>query len=284
MFAGKEEDEEDRPRSEKSLGILTTKFVKLLQDAEDGFVDLKAAAEQLDVKQKRRIYDITNVLEGIGLIEKNSKNLIKWKYVFCAGFFFSQYLSIMFIYLFVGCLFLHLFISFRGGGPRSNTSEISQSLDALRAEIAELSRQEKSLDEEELFMNHSLKAYAEVRHHAELGYVTAADILSVDMFRSSMVLAFKAPKLAALTVNEPKSEDHFTLRLSSQRRGPIDTIMINKGRDLPSGGEGSAKRARLMSDDEEVVRLSPPPIDNDYVYHMDQQEGVADLFDTQSQL
>lgn len=28
--------------------------------------------------QKRRIYDITNVLEGIGLIEKISKNIIKW--------------------------------------------------------------------------------------------------------------------------------------------------------------------------------------------------------------
>ena len=29
--------------------------------------------------QKRRIYDITNVLEGIGLIEKKSKNNIQWK-------------------------------------------------------------------------------------------------------------------------------------------------------------------------------------------------------------
>ena len=28
--------------------------------------------------QKRRIYDITNVLEGIGLIEKYKKNKIKW--------------------------------------------------------------------------------------------------------------------------------------------------------------------------------------------------------------
>ena len=35
----------------------------------------------LDVKQKRRIYDITNVLEGIGLIEKETKNTIKWKWV-----------------------------------------------------------------------------------------------------------------------------------------------------------------------------------------------------------
>lgn len=32
--------------------------------------------------QKRRIYDITNVLEGIGLIEKTVKNRIQWKYVY----------------------------------------------------------------------------------------------------------------------------------------------------------------------------------------------------------
>lgn len=37
------------------------------------------AADILAVRQKRRIYDITNVLEGIGLIEKRSKNSIQWK-------------------------------------------------------------------------------------------------------------------------------------------------------------------------------------------------------------
>lgn len=40
-------------------------------------VDLNEAAVKLDV-QKRRIYDITNVLEGIGLIEKTIKNKIRW--------------------------------------------------------------------------------------------------------------------------------------------------------------------------------------------------------------
>ena len=49
-----------------------------MQEAEEGLLDLKVAADMLQVKQKRRIYDITNVLEGIGLIEKRNKNCIQW--------------------------------------------------------------------------------------------------------------------------------------------------------------------------------------------------------------
>lgn len=64
-------------RYETSLGILTKRFVSLLRSSNNGILDLNNAAEILDV-QKRRIYDITNVLEGIGVIEKNSKNNIKW--------------------------------------------------------------------------------------------------------------------------------------------------------------------------------------------------------------
>lgn len=59
---------------------MTKKFVNLISDAHDGVLDLNRAADVLNV-QKRRIYDITNVLEGIGLIEKKSKNNIQWKYV-----------------------------------------------------------------------------------------------------------------------------------------------------------------------------------------------------------
>ncbi|KAM3227003.1 hypothetical protein ACQJBY_059133 [Aegilops geniculata] len=65
-------------RYDSSLGLLTKKFINLLKQAEDGILDLNNAAETLEV-QKRRIYDITNVLEGIGLIEKTLKNRIRWK-------------------------------------------------------------------------------------------------------------------------------------------------------------------------------------------------------------
>ena len=46
--------------------------------APNGIVELSEAADVMGVK-KRRIYDVTNVLEGIGLIHKTSKNHMGWK-------------------------------------------------------------------------------------------------------------------------------------------------------------------------------------------------------------
>lgn len=66
-------------RYDTSLGLLTKKFIDLLKESTDGVVDLNIASTKLNV-QKRRIYDITNVLEGIGILEKKSKNNIQWKY------------------------------------------------------------------------------------------------------------------------------------------------------------------------------------------------------------
>lgn len=60
-----------------SLGLLTKDFINLLCSSENGGLDLNFAAEKLQV-QKRRIYDITNVLEGIELIKKDSKSHIRW--------------------------------------------------------------------------------------------------------------------------------------------------------------------------------------------------------------
>ena len=56
--------------------MLTVKFLDLLRNSENGMIDLNEAVKLLKV-QKRRIYDITNVLEGIGYIQKFAKNTIK---------------------------------------------------------------------------------------------------------------------------------------------------------------------------------------------------------------
>lgn len=100
-------------RSEKSLGLLTSRFVALLQNSEDGVLDLKKAADQLQVKQKRRIYDITNVLEGIGLIQKKSKNSIQWI----------------------------------GGGPGFKSTVVDSRTSSIRQELSELKQKEEALDQ-----------------------------------------------------------------------------------------------------------------------------------------
>lgn len=56
-------------RYDTSLGLLTRKFIDLLEATDDGIIDLNIASTQLNV-QKRRIYDVVNVLEGIGILEK----------------------------------------------------------------------------------------------------------------------------------------------------------------------------------------------------------------------
>jgi hypothetical protein len=68
-----------KARSDHSLGELARRFINIIRDSRPNFsVDLNEAVDLLGVS-KRRIYDITNVLEGIGLIDKSSKNKIVWK-------------------------------------------------------------------------------------------------------------------------------------------------------------------------------------------------------------
>jgi len=59
------------------LSLLTRKFIKLIKSKENFVLDINEATRELMV-QKRRIYDITNVLEGIGYIEKIHKNKMRW--------------------------------------------------------------------------------------------------------------------------------------------------------------------------------------------------------------
>ena len=65
-----------------SLVTIATQFLAALaEDDKPGGIDLQAVATSLGVS-KRRLYDITSVLEGIGFIEKRSRNLIVWR---CVG-------------------------------------------------------------------------------------------------------------------------------------------------------------------------------------------------------
>ena len=58
------EKSKSKARHDNSLSVLTKKFVDLIKKSENNTIDLNETVSQLSV-QKRRIYDITNVLEGL---------------------------------------------------------------------------------------------------------------------------------------------------------------------------------------------------------------------------
>ena len=72
-----EEDNPEEIKIENSLGQLTQNFLQYIKNKGRVNININNLVKDLDVK-KRRIYDITNVLQGIGYIEKKGKNEISW--------------------------------------------------------------------------------------------------------------------------------------------------------------------------------------------------------------
>ncbi|XP_010188072.1 PREDICTED: transcription factor E2F4, partial [Mesitornis unicolor] len=152
------------------------------------------AADTLAVRQKRRIYDITNVLEGIGLIEKKSKNSIQWK----------------------------------GVGPGCNTREIAHKLIELKADIEDLEQREQELEQQKMWVQKSIKNVTEDVQNTTLAYVTHEDICKC--FTGDTLLAIRAPSGTRLEVPIPEGlngQKKYQIHLKSTS-GPIDVLLVNK--------------------------------------------------------
>ncbi|XP_063945268.1 E2F transcription factor-like E2FF isoform X2 [Daucus carota subsp. sativus] len=65
-------------RKDKSLALLCSNFLKLYNRDDVECVGVDAAAAQLGV-ERRRIYDIVNIMESIGVLVRKAKNQYCWK-------------------------------------------------------------------------------------------------------------------------------------------------------------------------------------------------------------
>ncbi|KAL7861634.1 hypothetical protein SRHO_G00130750 [Serrasalmus rhombeus] len=185
----------ERTRYDTSLGLLTKKFVGLLSESADGVLDLNWATEVLEV-QKRRIYDITNVLEGVKLIRKKSKNNIQW---LVSGVF-------------------------------EGSAAASERTSALRRELAELERKEKVLDELIQSSNNQLRELTENKDNQKYPYIFISnteidsDIRSIVSLRDQTVIVVKAPSGTKLELPETTEHGNMQIYLKS-RNGAIEVYL-----------------------------------------------------------
>ncbi|XP_070044749.1 transcription factor E2FB [Nicotiana tomentosiformis] len=183
-------------RYDSSLGLLTKKFINLIKHAEDGMLDLNKAADTLEV-QKRRIYDITNVLEGIGLIEKKLKNRIQWK-----------------------------------GLDVSKPGEADESIASLQGDVENLTIEERRLDDQIRETQERLRDLSEDEDNQRWLFVTEDDIKSLPCFQNKTLIAIKAPHGTTLEVPDPDDavdypQRRYRIALRSTM-GPIDVYLVSQ--------------------------------------------------------
>uniref|UniRef100_A0A665X4Y9 E2F transcription factor 1 n=1 Tax=Echeneis naucrates TaxID=173247 RepID=A0A665X4Y9_ECHNA len=163
----------EKSRYDTSLNLTTKRFLSLLSQSVDGVVDLNWASQVLDV-QKRRIYDITNVLEGIQLISKKSKNNIQWL------------------------------------GNRIDAALVSRHRE-LQREVCDLTEAEEQLDELiskcNVHLFHSLMAIA-----ITLGYVRCQDLRKSFDSPDQLVMVIRAPPETQMQVSEPSEGYQVSLK------------------------------------------------------------------------
>ncbi|NXA69701.1 E2F6 factor, partial [Mohoua ochrocephala] len=197
--------EAKRPRFDASLVLLTRRFMALLKKAPDGVLDLNEVATTLGVR-KRRVYDITNVLDGIHLIQKRSKNLIQWI-----------------------------------GNNLDQVVGKAQEQQNLKDELSDLSAMEEALDELIKNCAHQIFELTDDKENAKYpfnscitlihAYVTYQDIRSIQAFQEQIVIAIKAPEETKLEIPVPK-EDHIEVHVKSTK-GPIDVYLCEVEKEKP---------------------------------------------------
>ncbi|XP_031607485.1 transcription factor E2F3 [Oreochromis aureus] len=177
-------------RQDVSLGVLTVRFLELLLMSPDGSIDLREVTKTLQTR-RRRVYDITNVLEGFNFIEKQTANKVKWI----------------------------------GSCPIS--SFLPKSRQKFQRELENLKLVEDTLDSLIKSCAQQLFDMTDECQNALLAYVTHEDISRLEAFQEQTVIVVKAPEETKLEVPAP-TEDSIQVHLKGGR-GPIRMMTCDIG-------------------------------------------------------
>ncbi|XP_029351640.1 transcription factor E2F6 [Echeneis naucrates] len=205
-------------RQDVSLGWLTRGFLELLLASPDGSLDLRQVAVSLNTR-KRRIYDITNVLNSIQLIQKESTNRIKW----------------------IGKSPISHFLW-------KNQQRLQKELDNLKLVEDTLDGLIKSCAQQLFDMTDDVENSASA-------YVTHEDISRLRDLQEQTVIVVKAPEETKLEIPAP-SEDSIQVNLKAGK-GPIMVVTCEVGSEgAVTSDPGESRRGFFLTLDESRIRTT----------------------------
>uniref|UniRef100_A0A3Q2PED3 Transcription factor E2F3-like n=1 Tax=Fundulus heteroclitus TaxID=8078 RepID=A0A3Q2PED3_FUNHE len=184
-------------REDVSLSVLTRGLLDLFLQTPDGSLDLRHAIRSLGTR-RRRVYDITNVLQGIQLVEKESVNRVKWI----------------------------------GRSPAS--CYLGQN--RAQPDLAELKLVEETLDSLIRRCAQQLFDLTDDPQNSALAYVTHEDLRRLRTFQENTVMVVKAPEETRLEIPAP-SEDSIQIHLKGGA-GPILVVTCDLGTEGPGETDG----------------------------------------------
>ncbi|XP_053300944.1 transcription factor E2F5 isoform X2 [Pleuronectes platessa] len=172
-------------RHDTSLVLLTQGFLELLLAAPGGSLDIRQVAISLKIR-KRRVYDITNILNGIKLIQKESANRIKWI------------------------------------GEIPISSFLSKNQQRFQKELENLQRVEDTLDGLIKSCAQQLFDMTDDLENSASAYVTLEDLGRLRVLQDQTLVVIKAPEETKLEIPAPK-EDNIQVHLKAGK-GPITVV------------------------------------------------------------
>ena len=164
------EMKKDDSVQENSLGQLTKNFINYIKKTGRKSININDLVNELSVK-KRRIYDITNVLQGINYIQKSGKNEIVW----------IKSIS-------------------NKSKPKKKLSTKKNTTNKPKINIEELEKKKNELDKDIDKFKAEFNSIAKKNDFEKYGYITSDDIKKLSINANVDIILIKATKGTCMNV------------------------------------------------------------------------------------
>jgi len=208
-----DEDIDEEDKQENSLGKLTWNFLKYIKKKGRINININDLVKDLKVK-KRRIYDITNVLQGIGYIEKKGKNEISWT---------KNYKS------------QNILNSNSNFNSHSLEENFIENYNKLKIELENLKKEDKENEDKLNKYREEFNLLSKRQDFPKYGYITFKDISNLSKNDKLDFLIIKAQKGTVINV----IDDEESRKACSKIKTQMENGKIFKNENLLSTLENS---------------------------------------------